>query len=111
MIILYLNIQVKIYFYFIVSYKVSDSTENCDPSLVVATKSDCEDASKQLGLNYKYGLKKVDRHAGCYKDDDVTYFNKIIDPSDSAPKFGKKDRRAICKVYCMFYILCHPFLF
>ena len=96
---LLLNIHVKIYFYFIVSYKVSDSTDNCDPTLVVATKKDCEDASNQLGLTFKYGIKKNERHAGCYKDDDITYFNKIINPSDTSPKFGKKDRRAICKVY------------
>ena len=69
------------------------------------------EASKQLGLTFKYELKKDDRHAGCYKDGDDTYFNKIINPDYTTPKFGKKDRRAICNLYGMLNILCRPSLF
>ena len=82
----------------IVSYEVSKSIENCEPSLVVSTKQDCEDASEQLDLSFKFQMDKNTRHAGCYKDGELTYFNKIIIPSDTSPMIGKKARRAICKV-------------
>ena len=80
------------------SYEVSKSIENCEPSLVVSTKQDCEKASGQLDLSFKFQMDKNTRHAGCYKDGELTYFNKIIIPSDTSPIIGSKDRRAICKV-------------
>ena len=82
-----------------VSYEVSESIENCELSMVVSTKQDCEDASRQLDLSFKFQMNKNTRHAGCYKDGDLTYFNKIIIPSDTSPIIGSKDRRAICQVH------------
>ena len=67
------------------SYEVSKSIENCEPSLVVSTKEDCEGASEQLDLSFKLQINRNDRHAGCYKDGELTYFNKIIIPSDTPP--------------------------
>ena len=79
-------------------YKVSESIENCEPSLLVSTKEACEEASGKLDLSFKFQMDKNTRHAGCYKDGELTYFNKIIIPSDTSPIIGNKDRRAICKV-------------
>ena len=82
---------------FVVMYEVSKSTANCDSNLVVSTKDECNDASIQLELNFKHTMDKVERHAGCYKDNEFLYFNTIINPSDTTPSFGEKiDRRAIC---------------
>ena len=81
------------------SYEVSESIENCEPSLVVSTKQDCEEASEQLGLSFNFQMTTNDRHAGCYKESNKeSRFNQIIIPSDTSPFIGKKDRRAICKV-------------
>ena len=89
-------------------YKVSESTTNCDSNLVVSTKVECKDASMQLELSFKQTMDKVERHAGCYKDNGFVYFNTIINPSDTTPSFGEKiDRRAICGmnlVYFAFYV-------
>ena len=89
-------------------YEVSKSTANCDSNLVVSTKEECNDASIQLELNFKHTMDKVERHAGCYKDNGFVYFNTIINPSDTTPSFGEKiDRRAICGtnlIYNAFYI-------
>ena len=79
------------------SYEVSESIENCEPSLVVSTKQDCEEASEQLGLSFKMQMNNNERHAGCYKGRELTYFNQITIPSDTSPIIGKNDRRAICK--------------
>ena len=88
------------HFVVIVSYKVSESIENCEPSLVVSTKQDCEEASEQLGLSFKMQMNNNNRHAGCYKEGEFTYFNRIIIPSDTSPRQHrlKNDRLAICKV-------------
>ena len=80
------------------SYEVSKSIENCEPSLVVSTKEDCEGASEQLDLSFKFQINMNIRHAGCYKDGELTYFNQITIPSDTSPIIGKSHRRAICKV-------------
>ena len=80
------------------SYEVFESIENCEPSLVVSTKQDCEEASAQLGLSFKMQMNTNDRHAGCYKESEIeSRFNQVIVPSDTSPIIGNNDRRAICK--------------
>ena len=84
-----------------VSYEVFElRMKNCDPSRVVSTKEDCEEASEQLGLSFKMQMNNNNRHAGCYKEGEFTYFNRIIIPSDTSPRQHrlKNDRLAICKV-------------
>ena len=72
---------------------------------MVSTKEECEEASRQLNLIFKWQMDNSNRLAGCYEEEGLVYFNKIINPTDTTPVNGNKERHAICKEYGKFSYL------
>ena len=50
-------------------------------------------------------MDNSNRLAGCYEEEGLVYFNKIINPTDTTPVNGNKERHAICKEYGKFSYL------
>ena len=85
---------------------------NCHLQNTVINENDCKEASLQLGHVYQGKLTSSWYPAGCLWMDsyDASYFNTIVDPSNTLPT-NDKGRGAICsKGISFIFIELHGFL-
>ena len=63
------------------------SEENCPIDRIVSTVELCKDASVVLGLEYQAAVDPGQSiyPAGCYWENTESYFNAIVDPSQTNP--------------------------
>ena len=70
--------------------------ENCPASQIIDTESECKNsAADVLGLSFVGSLTSIDYPAGCYWNNRIVFFNRIIDPSQTNQEsFG--NRGGVC---------------
>ena len=84
---------------------------NCPIDRIVSTEDDCKAASVALVLKYegKAFSNLASRPAGCYWKNTDSYFNKVVDPSQTSPEnFGS--RGGVC-IYGKFVIVIEAKIF
>ena len=69
--------------------------ENCPKERIVETLHKCKAASAVLGLDYDgykpFKNNRFDRPAGCFWEGEYSYFNAVVDPSQTRPDdFGPR---------------------